>query len=68
MGNAMCAGGREHSTENSFGMLCRRPYDKPIVIKFERVYTKKRKKKKRRKLNSSATPASRPLVSSLSPG
>lgn len=61
MGNSMCGGAREcvlkqsdisRTKDNSatFGMLCKRPYDKEVVVKFEKIYTaptrRKRKKKK----------------------
>lgn len=57
----MCGGAREcvlkqndisRIKDNSatFGMLCKRPYDKEVVVKFEKIYTaptrRKRKKKK----------------------
>lgn len=51
MGNNLCSGSRkcEAPTGEQFGMLCRRPYEKPILVKFEKKYTycKKRRKRKR---------------------
>ena len=59
MGNSMCTGSREcaykrnvdiNDNSATFGMLCKRPYDKEVVVKFEKIYTapgrKKRKKKR----------------------
>lgn len=50
MGNNLCSGSRNCEPTNNvqFGMLCRRPYDRPLIIKFEKknTYCKKRKKRK----------------------
>ena len=52
MGNNFCAGHRKEcvyrTNPSSFGMLCKRPYEKDIVVKFETIYSANRKKKKRR--------------------
>ncbi len=54
----MCAGSRECAykrnmdiKDNSatFGMLCKRPYDKEVVVKFEKIYTAPAARKKRKK-------------------
>ncbi len=48
MGN-MCATSRKcQDNEEMFGMLCKRPYDKPVIIKFEKqcTYYKKHKRKR----------------------
>ena len=51
MGNNICASSRkcEDNTE-MFGMLCKRPYEKPLVVKFEKkdTYYKKSRSRKRR--------------------
>tara|TARA_Y100000591_G_C21319995_1_gene445063 strand:- start:193 stop:366 length:174 start_codon:yes stop_codon:yes gene_type:complete len=53
MGNNLCSGARncEPSNGDQFGMLCRRPYERPLVVKFEKkdTYCKKSKKRKRNK-------------------
>ena len=60
MGNA-CAGSREckspppMTTNPTFGMLCRRPIEKPVVVKFENHYIKKTKKSRRRRVPKSET-------------
>ena len=56
MGNNLCSGARkcEPSNGDQFGMLCRRPYERPLVVKFEKqdTYCKKNKKKSKRKNKS----------------
>ena len=56
MGNNLCSGSRkcEPSNGDQFGMLCRRPIDRPVLVKFEKkdTYCKKFKKRKRRKNKS----------------
>lgn len=51
MGNNICASSRkcEGNTE-MFGILCKRPYEKPVVVKFEKkdTYYKKSRSRKRR--------------------
>ena len=51
MGNNICASSRkcEDNTE-MFGMLCKRPYEKPVVVKFEKkdTFYKKRQSRRRR--------------------
>ena len=51
MGNNICASSRkcEDNTE-MFGMLRKRPYDKPVVVKFEKkdTYCRKRRSRRRR--------------------
>jgi len=51
MGNNICASSRkcEDNTE-MFGILCKRPYEKPLVVKFEKkdTYYKKSRSRKRR--------------------
>jgi len=32
-----------------FGILCQRPYEKEVVVKFERIYTAKKTRKKKKK-------------------
>jgi len=50
MGNNLCSGSRNCEPTNNvqFGMLCRRPCTRQLVIKFEKknTYYKKRRKKK----------------------
>lgn len=50
MGNNLCSGSRNCEPTNNvqFGMLCRRPCVRQLVIKFEKknTYYKKRRKKK----------------------
>ena len=60
MGN-MCAGTREcaykthtvHLKEANapatFGMLCKRPYEKEVVVKFERVYSAQQRRRRKKK-------------------
>jgi hypothetical protein len=54
MGNNFCSGSRKEcvyrTNPSSFGMLCKRPYEKDIVVKFETIYSANRKKKKKRRL------------------
>lgn len=48
----MCASSRKcQDNGEMFGMLCKRPYDKPVLVKFEKrdTYTRPRRKKKSRK-------------------
>ena len=56
MGNTLCSGARncEPSNADQFGMLCRRPYERPLVVKFEKqdTYCKKSKKRRKRKNKS----------------
>ena len=56
MGNNLCSGSRkcEPSNGDQFGMLCRRPIDRPLLVKFEKkdTYCKKSKKRKKRKNKS----------------
>ena len=56
MGNNLCSGTRkcEPSNGDQFGMLCRRPYERPLVVKFEKqdTYCKKNKKKRKTKNKS----------------
>ena len=56
MGNNLCSGARncEPSNGDQFGMLCRRPYERPLVVKFEKqdTYCKKSKKRRKRKNKS----------------
>lgn len=51
MGN-MCSGHRKECLydvdKSSFGMLCKRPYEKEIIVKFETIYSAQNKKKKKR--------------------
>ena len=55
MGNAFagCNGARREAADHSpaFGMLCRRPIDRPIVVKFDAkdLYCAKRSRRKKRK-------------------
>lgn len=54
MGNAFagCDGARQETDHSpAFGMLCRRPIDRPIVVKFDAkdLYCAKRSKRKKRK-------------------
>ena len=52
MGNNICASSRKcQDNGEMFGMLCKRPYDKPVLVKFEKrnTYTRPRRKKKSRK-------------------
>ena len=52
MGNSICASSRKcQENGEMFGMLCKRPYDKPVLVKFEKknTYTRPRRKKKSRK-------------------
>ena len=57
MGNNLCSGYRkcEPSNGDQFGMLCRRPIDRPFLVKFEKkdTYCKKSRMRKRRKNKSS---------------
>ena len=40
MGNSICASSRKcEGNAEAFGMLCKRPYDKPVVVKFEKKDT-----------------------------
>ncbi len=54
MGNDICVFTRKCDTNSDmFGMLCKRPYDKPITVKFEKTdtyYKKRRKKSRKRRL------------------
>jgi hypothetical protein len=56
MGN-MCSGHRKECLydvdKSSFGMLCKRPYEKEVVVKFETIYAynKVKKNRKARKKN-----------------
>ena len=56
MGN-MCSGNRKECLydvdKSSFGMLCKRPYEKEVVVKFETIYSanKRRKRIKIKKKN-----------------
>ena len=56
MGNNLRSGSRkcEPTSGDQFGMLCRRPYERPLVVKFEKkdTYFKKSKKRRRRKNKS----------------
>ena len=55
MGNSICASSRKcQENGEMFGMLCKRPYDKPVLVKFEKknTYTRPRRKKKSRKKKS----------------
>ena len=37
MGNSICASSRKcQDNGEMFGMLCKRPYDKPVLVKFEK--------------------------------
>ena len=48
MGNNICASSRKcQDNGEMFGMLCKRPYDKPVLVKFEKqdTYIKPRRKK-----------------------
>lgn len=52
MGNDICVSRRKCDTNSDmFGMLCKRPYDKPITVKFEKtdMYYKKRRRKSRKR-------------------
>ena len=52
MGNNICASSRKcQDNGEMFGMLCKRPYDKQVLVKFEKrdTYTRPRRKKKSRK-------------------
>ena len=53
MGNDLCMSHRkcESNNQEMFGILCKRPYDKPVVVKFEKqnTYLKKKRKKIRKK-------------------
>ena len=36
MGNSICASSRKcQENGEMFGMLCKRPYEKPVLVKFE---------------------------------
>lgn len=51
MGNSICASSRKcEGNAEMFGMLCKRPYDKPVVVKFEKkdTYCRKRRSRRRR--------------------
>ena len=60
MGN-MCAGTREcaYKTDTvnlkeahapaTFGMLCKRPYEKEVVVKFERIYSAQQRRRRKKK-------------------
>jgi len=59
----MCAGSRECAykrnmdiKDNSatFGMLCKRPCNKEVVVKFEKIHTAAAARKKRKKKHRSA--------------
>ena len=56
MGNNLCSGSRkcEPTGGDQFGMLCRRPIDRPVLVKFEKkdTYCKKNRKRRRRKNKS----------------
>lgn len=52
MGNDLCISHRKCENNNEmFGILCNRPYEKSIIIKFEKqnTYLKKKKKGKKKK-------------------
>ena len=53
MGNNICASSRkcEDNTE-MFGILCKRPYEKPVVVKFEKKDTYYKKRRRSRKHRS----------------
>ena len=57
MGNNLCYGYRkcEPCNGDQFGILCRRPIDRPLLVKFEKkdTYCKKSRKRKRIKNKSS---------------
>ena len=50
MGNNLCSGSRkcEPSNGDQFGMLCRRPMDRPLLVKFEKKDTYYKIKRKRK--------------------
>lgn len=50
MGNNLCSGSRkcEPSNGDQFGMLCRRPIDRPLLVKFEKKDTYYKIKRKRK--------------------
>ena len=56
MGNNLCSGSRkcEPTSGDQFGMLCRRPIDRPVLVKFEKkdTYCKITRKRKKRKNKS----------------
>ena len=56
MGNNLCSGSRkcEPTSGDHFGMLCRRPIDRPLLVKFEKkdTYCKKKSRKRKRKNKS----------------
>ena len=57
MGNSICASSRKcQDNGEMFGMLCKRPYDKPILVKFEKKHTYTRKKKSRKKKSRKKKP------------
>ena len=55
MGNNLCSGYRkcEPSNGDQFGMLCRRPIDRPFLVKFEKKDTYYKIKIKRKRKNKS---------------
>ena len=55
MGNNLCSGYRkcEPSNGDHFGMLCRRPIDRPLLVKFEKKDTYYKIKIKRKRKNKS---------------
>lgn len=56
MGNNLCSGSRKcaPTSGEQFGMLCRRPIDRPLLVKFEKkdTYYKKSRRRKKRKNKS----------------
>ena len=54
MGNNICASSRKcEGNVEAFGMLCKRPYDKPVIVKFEKKDTYYRKNRSRRRKSRS---------------
>ena len=46
----MCASSRKcENNQEMFGMLCKRRYDKPIIVKFEKQCTYYKNKSRRRR-------------------
>lgn len=46
----MCASSRKcENNQEMFGMLCKRPYDKPVVVKFDKQCTYYKKRRRRSK-------------------
>lgn len=67
MGNNICASSRKCESfqrTDTFGMLCKRPYDREVVVKFEKkdtYYKKSDSRKRKYKYKSKKRPIPIPI-------